>query len=75
MRYITKDNVDYFYVEDIKKNYKYFMFSGGEIIYINDIPLIDGKYVVKLSEFDLNIKKVLNLKRKTKRTKFKSSYF
>ncbi|MFP3595209.1 hypothetical protein [Chryseobacterium sp. SIMBA_029] len=66
VRYITKDGVDYFYVEDIEKNYEYFMFNGGEIIYINSIPLIDGKYVVKLTEFDLNMKKVLNFKPKKK---------
>lgn len=66
VRYITKDGVDYFYVEDIKKNFEYFMFDGGEIIYINDIPLIDGKYVAKLQEFDLNMKKVLNFKPKKK---------
>ncbi len=66
VRYITKDGVDYFYVEDIEKNYEYFMFNGGEIIYINGIPLIDGKYVVKLTEFDLNMRKVLNFKPKKK---------
>lgn len=66
VRYITKDGVDYFYVEDIEKNFEYFMFNGGEIIYIDNIPLIDGKYVVKLSEFDLNMKKVLNFKPKKK---------
>ena len=66
VRYITKDGVDYFYVEDIEKNFEYFMFNGGEIIYINSIPLIDGKYVVKLTEFDLNMKKVLNFKPKKK---------
>ncbi|PRB05538.1 hypothetical protein CQ046_03605 [Chryseobacterium sp. MYb7] len=66
VRYITKDGVDYFYVEDIEKNYEYFMFNGGEIIYINNIPLIDGKYVVKLTEFDLNMRKVLNFKPKKK---------
>lgn len=66
VRYITKDDVDYFYVEDIKKNYEYFMFNGGKIIYIDNIPLIDGKYVVKLTEFDLNMKKVLNFKPKKK---------
>lgn len=64
VRYITKDGVDYFYVEDIKKNYEYFMFNGGEIIYIDNIPVIDGKYVTKLTEFDLNMKKVLNFKPK-----------
>lgn len=66
VRYITKDGVDYFYVEDIKKNYEYFMFNGSEIIYIDNIPLIEGKYVVKLTEFDLNMKKVLNFKPKKK---------
>lgn len=66
VRYITKDGVDYFYVEDIKKNYELFAFDGTEIIYIDDIPLIDSKYVFKLVEFDLNMKKVLNFKPKNK---------
>ncbi|WP_426480483.1 hypothetical protein [Chryseobacterium sp. R2ACT005] len=66
VRYITKDGVDYFYVEDIEKYFEYFMFNGGEIIYIDNIPLIDGKYVVKLTEFDLNMRKVLNFKPKKK---------
>ncbi|PQA95256.1 hypothetical protein B0A69_07385 [Chryseobacterium shigense] len=66
VRYITKDGVDYFYVEDIKKNYEYFAFDGTEIIYIDDIPLVDGKHVLKLVEFDLNMKKVLNFKPKKK---------
>jgi hypothetical protein len=66
VRYITKDGVDYFYIEDVKKNFEYFMFDGGEIIYIDNIPVIDGKYVVKLQEFDLNMKKVLNFKPKKK---------
>ncbi|MDP9961669.1 hypothetical protein [Chryseobacterium lathyri] len=66
VRYITKDGVDYFYIEDVKKNFEYFMFDGGEIIYIDNIPVIDGKYVVKLQEFDFNMKKVLNFKPKKK---------
>jgi hypothetical protein len=66
VRYITKDGVDYFYVEDIKEKYEYFVFGADKIIYIDDVPLIDGKYVLKLTEFDLNMKKVLNFKPKRK---------
>jgi len=66
VRYITKDGVDYFYVEDIEKNFEYFMFHGGQIIYIDNIAVIDGKYVVKLSEFDIQMKKALNVKSKKK---------
>lgn len=66
VRYIVKDDVEYFYVEDIKEKYEYFVLGADKIIYIDDIPLIDGKYVLKLTEFDLNMKKVLNFKPKRK---------
>ncbi|MCT4140384.1 hypothetical protein [Elizabethkingia anophelis] len=64
VRYITIDNVDYFYVEDIKKEFQFFILDAKEVIYIDDIPVIDGKFVHKLSEFDLNMKQVLNFKPK-----------
>jgi len=62
VRYITVDNVDFFYVEDIEKEFQFFILDAKEIIYIDDIPVIDGKFVHKLSEFDMKMKQILNFK-------------
>ncbi|MDV3557481.1 hypothetical protein CMU76_17265 [Elizabethkingia anophelis] len=66
VRYTIIDGEEYFYVEDIQKNYDYMIVDLKEVIYVDEIPLIKVKFINKLSKFDKMMKQTLNFKPKDK---------
>lgn len=57
---ITIKGTTYFYVEDIKENYKDLKIDAKEIVYQDNIPLIKARYIEQKTEFDLMMEKTLN---------------
>lgn len=57
----TKINgITYFFVEDIKENFRDLKIDTKEIMYKDDVPFIRAKFVHQKTEFDLMIEKTLN---------------
>lgn len=57
---IILNGTEYFYVEDIKENFKDLKIDTKEIFYYENIPLIKARFIQEKTEFDLIMEKTLN---------------
>jgi len=63
---ITIKGTTYFYVEDIKENYKDLKIDTKEIVYQDNVPLVKARYIEQKTEFDIMMEKTLNSRNNSK---------